>query len=184
MYHPALNAVNAQPRRQRTDWAAALAYWLALPVHERTYSRVATHFRVSPHAVGNHARKHRWEDAAAEVDRQAAAEAVRKARRSRSARIEQALRLVDGTMDFFEEKLPEKAADARLSDLPALVKLAELLEGEATDRVDLGQVRAVLVAVVQVAGRYVPAEARDAFLGELDQAVGGLLQLGDEGAAA
>jgi tRNA A37 N6-isopentenylltransferase MiaA len=172
--------VTDQPRRPRIDWAAALAYFLALPPHQRTFASVAARFGVSDTAVRNHARKHGWDAAAAELDRQAAADAMRKARRTRAQRIEQALRLVDGTMDAFEEHLPAKAAEAKISDLPALVKLAELLEGEATDRIDVSQARALVNVVFQVAGRFVPADQREVFLQEMDAAVGGLLQLGDE----
>lgn len=168
-----------QPGRSRIDWAAALAYFLTLTPPDRTYTAVAARFSVSVTAVRNHARKHGWESAAAELDRQAAADAMRKARRTRAQRIEQALRLVDGTMDAFEENLPTKAAEAKISDLPALVKLAELLEGEATDRIDVSQARALVNVVFQVAGRFVPAEAREAFMQELDAAVGGLLQIDD-----
>jgi hypothetical protein len=69
----------------------------------------------------------------------------------------------------------------KLGDLPGLVRLRELLLGQATDRVEVSEVRLVLVAAFSTASRYVPDERREDFLRELEQATGGIVSLGEIG---
>lgn len=166
------NAVT--PPRTRINWGAARARYVALDRHERTYARIAAEFGVSDVSVRKWARREGWAALAASEDAKSANTHLRHAVKTRDARVAATLRIVDGVLDSFVDDLDARAREAKLADLPALVRLAELLEGEATDRVELGEVQLVIQAVMAAAGRFVPRELRDEFLRELDAATAGL----------
>jgi hypothetical protein len=155
----------------RIDWGEARTFFFELGP-TRTYSAVSKQFGVSDTAVGQHARKHGWKDAAFEYDRAVEETAASKSVRGRAARVAQSLRVVDKFLDRYETEADQ--LDLKVGDLPGIVKLAELLEGEATDRVSVGEVQGVIRTVFLVAGRFVPEDRRDEFREELDGALAGL----------
>lgn len=167
------------PQKTRIDWGAAKAFYIGLPPTERSFARVAREFPVSSKTVRKHAHDDGWIEAAADADRQANEAAIRKAVRSRSERVANSLRFVDDFLDVAKAKLKAGDLDVRASDVPPLVKLAELLEGEATDRIQVGEVRALIVQVTIAAGKWVtsplpPEERRKGFMGELGELTSGL----------
>jgi hypothetical protein len=157
--------------RHRIDWHAARAAFVADP--ERSFGKVAREFGISQRSVAKHARVEGWEAEADAFDKRIADNALAKVARSREARVAQTLRIVDGILDEFEKDLAALAADAKASDLPGIVKLAELLAGEATERVDPGQVQQVLAIVLRLGAQGLP---REAFLEQFDRAVAGVLE--------
>lgn len=166
----------------RTDWGAALAFYVGLGPQKRSYRLVAEQFGVSETTAKKHGDGRckcckPWQEIAQAIDVEAARKALAGAARTREQRASQVLRLVDNILDGFEAELDAKIADAKVSDLPGIVKLAELLEGEATERVDPGQVQQVLALVLQLGARGLP---RERFLEEFDRAVVGVLGVGSE----
>ena len=62
------------------------------------------------------------------------------------------------------DKLKAGDADVKLADLPALIKLEMLIDGEATDRIETTEVQQVIHSVFVIAGRFIPPSDRAAFL--------------------
>jgi hypothetical protein len=157
--------------RHRIDWVAAKIAFVSDPT--RSFGKIARQFGVSDVAVGKHARAEGWQAEAEAFEKIAGERALARAHKTREERVAQALRIVDGLLDEFEATLPQKAEDAKASDLPGIVKLAELLAGEATERVDPGQVQQVLAIVLRLGAQGLP---REAFLEQFDRAVAGVLE--------
>ena len=173
--------------RPRIDWPAAYAYFES--DSRNGFGDVARTFGVSDTAVRKHARPggdfaEGWE-ARRDATLAEAAAAVR-ARNLRSIEernvrtIEVAERLRDLVLDEDTKIDPNVAARA----LPRYVQFEQLHAGEATSRVEVGDVQAIVTAVFTVAGRFVPADRRGEFLAEIDGAIGGLVALPGGQAAA
>lgn len=172
------------PQRTRIDWGVAKAYYVALPTSERSFARVAREYRVTPLTVRKHAHRDGWVEAAADADRSQAEAAMVTALGTIEERnaefIKVASRLRSIALD------PQSVIDANVAvrALPRYQEKELLIAGEATGRIELGDAQAIIAAVFTVAGRFVPADRRDEFLGELDGAVGGLVAInGGKGAA-
>lgn len=159
--------------RRRFDHDAALAVFVSLGP-TRTLSDVAKRFKVSVQAIAKVAKADNWFDVAAKIDREAAEKALRRVRRSREQRVEQALRIVDGTLLLYEQKLEDIAGDVKPQDVVALTKLAELLEGEATSRISISELQPLLnafeqaVAELEALARQVDPDATDRAVARLD----------------
>jgi hypothetical protein len=161
----------------RFDRSRAFAYYAALDGPQRTFSAVAERFGVSDTAVRKVARRERWAERAWELDRRASREVEKRVVKERARRIAETLELIDLARSELHERLRAGDAELRLADLPALVKLESLLEGEATARVELFEVKLVLSGFLGVAMRYVPRADRKAFLAQAESATGGMLEL-------
>lgn len=171
------------PQRTRVDWGAAKAFYVALPPTERSFARVAREYRVTALTVRKHAHAEGWVEAAARVDEDSAAKAMAAALRTIDQRNARTIELTEALRDRALEKLEEVDVNVAVRALPRYVQLEQLIAGEATARVEVGDVQAIITAVFAVAGRFVPADRREEFLGELDGAVGGLIAI-DGGRAA
>ncbi len=128
----------------RVDWEAAKAFYIALPAEERSYTRISAQFGVSEVSVGKWARRQDWPAQAAEADRKAGEKAVARIVRSRAERIVAYTSLVDDYVDAVAAKLKTDDLDVKAADLPGLVKTAELLLGEPTDRIQVSQLQPLL----------------------------------------
>jgi hypothetical protein len=137
------------PKRKPTDWIAARDFWLALPAHERHSVTVARRFGISEARVRFIAKRDNWRDLAAAVDARVAAQVTTRIVRSRADRVRKTLGIVDGLLDRFDAQLAE--LELRPGELPGLVKLAELLEGEATDRVTSAEAQEMFAALMALA---------------------------------
>jgi hypothetical protein len=165
----------------RVDWERAFEWWAA---GGRTYSEVAGEFGVTKRSVERAAAKHGWQDRRAAIERKARAEADKLLVRERTERVADTLRIIDAARTRFAGQL--RTSEFRLtgSDFVGLIKLENLLEGEATERIEPQQVRSIVLAVFTVAGRFVPAERREEFLTEMDAHVAGVLEVAPEDEAA
>jgi len=94
--------------------------------------------------------------------------------RSRADRVAKVLALVDAFVDHVDANFDEKAREAKLSSLPDLVKLAELLVGEATDRMELHEVTEALTLVTSIAVTFIPKARRNEFLAAVRKALGAI----------
>lgn len=92
--------------------------------------------------------------------------------RSREDRIAKTLLIVDTALDHVDDDLGNGAQRAELARVPELVRLAELLSGEATDRVSFDEMQAGFRALLEIASRYVPKAKREQFLAEVNEALG------------
>jgi hypothetical protein len=154
----------ATPTEKRgTDWVEARDVWLAQD-RPRSYERIAQQFGVSGARVRYVAKRDKWLTAAEDVDRELLRKAQQRIVRSRADRVTKVLGIVDAALDEFDSQLVEKAREARLRDMSELVKLGELLLGEATDRVSFGELQEALGVIVALAVEYVPDDARAEFL--------------------
>lgn len=169
------------PAPTKIDWTAAQAFYLSLG-GTRSYGKVARRFGVSDVAVGERARREMWRERAREHDSRMLAEVEQRVVRERSVRIAEALNAADLVVQQLREQLESGKVAADVGDLPAVMKMVQLLEGEATERVEVNEVKTVILAVVEAAGRYVPRERRLEFLADLRAAAGpfAALEAGDD----
>lgn len=169
--------------RKHIDWDAAEVFYLALDPGQRTFTRVAHEFHVSKRRVGTVARERDWRDKAAAIDARVAVTAQRRVVRSLEDRQAETIAIADKLRSIALADDAEIDAAVAIRALPQFAKLEQLFAGEDTDRVGVSEAQAVIIAIVQVAGRYVPKDRRDEFLRDLDSATEGLVAL-EAGAAA
>jgi hypothetical protein len=132
--------------RPQIDWSAAKLCFIELgPV--RSYTEVARQFGVSLTAVRNHAKAEDWPAAAQKADADAEAAVIAKGAKTREQRISDYRALVDDVMDSLKQRVDE----AKVSDLPSLLKVLELLEGEPTERVSFDELQSALRLAMTIA---------------------------------
>lgn len=140
--------------RPQINWDAARAWWLAQPPERRTHQAVADRFKVSRSRVSQIAARDRWDDRLVEVLREADKRVIAQAVRSQAELATVQRRIAARLQDRVLEQL-EGADELELNDglrrLPGILRLDQLLAGEATDRVDLAEVKTALVSISQVA---------------------------------
>lgn len=159
-----------QPEKRRgTNWVEARDYWLALDL-PRSFESVARTFAVSAQRVGFIARRDRWAEIAADVDARALEQSKRRAVRTRADRVTKVLGIIDGLVDRYDAELAE--LELKPADLDRVVKLGELLEGEATDRVSFAELQEALGSVMAIAVEFVPAARRAEFLSRVRDRLG------------
>lgn len=167
--------------QHRFDHGAALALYIALEPPNRTFARVAAEVGCSEHSVRRWARKERWdEQLQAAVNR-----GIQKALKTREERVTAVLRLTDKLVDAFTEQADAKVDEASFGDVERMVKLSELLLGEATDRVSLSEAQSLLqlvfAAAMEWASKDVPAaERRSGLKRAIDEIVSGLATGGEQ----
>lgn len=168
--------------RHAFDHAAAFEIYLRLEPPNRTYAAVARAVGCSETSVRTWARKLKWVEKLQAADERAMARSLK----TREQRVADVLKLTDGLVDHFtsEEASPAKLEAATFLDVERMVKLSELLTGEATDRVSLSEAQSflqlVFAAALDWAGRDVPAPARRAGLkGAIDELVVGIATEGE-----
>lgn len=135
------------PPPARIDWNAARLHWLGQQP-PRSFRETGRAFAVSGRAVSGRAGRERWVDQAAELDRKAADKVETFVVRQRAERIKDTYRLVDKARSKLLAGLDADTTDVRLADIPALLKIEQLLDGEATERIDLGAVRQVFALFI------------------------------------
>lgn len=176
--------MTSPPRKPRVDWDAARAFYVALGQGTRTYGLVAEKFAVSDTSVRKWARRQSWERVAADADNRAAEKALAQADRTLEQRNRDTVRVAEKVRTTILDEAAVLDPNVALRVLPRLSTLEQLIAGEATGRVEISEVTSVLSTVFVVAGRYVPLEHRAAFMRELDEALGGLVELNPGEAAA
>jgi non-ribosomal peptide synthetase component E (peptide arylation enzyme) len=135
------------PAVARIDWEAARLAYLAQPP-PRTFTRVARIFSVSVVAVSRRAKLDGWAQQAAEVDRKASAQTERRIIRDRAERIADTYALIDAVRSKALTGVLDGSIEARPADVAALVKIEQLLDGEATERVEVREIRTVFALLL------------------------------------
>ena len=141
--------------RRRIDWQAAKAIFVGDPT--RSFTKVARQFSVSVQAVRKHAKAEGWEEQAARFDAEAEERNLRAQVKSRDQHYLAAARVRDEAFAQTLSRLLDESLEVRLGDLPAIGKYVELLSGEATDRVEVSEVREFIgLLLVRVSGLVEP----------------------------
>ena len=138
------------PKRRGTDWTLARDEWLA-QTPPRSFDAIGRRFGFSGQRVGQIARRDNWRAAGEKLDAEVLRRSTARIVRSRSDRVVKVLGLIDGALDVYDAELEAKAHEARLRDMPDMVKLGELLLGEATDRVSSVEAQEMFAALMAVA---------------------------------
>lgn len=155
--------------RIRYDWDAAFDYYYSLG-HERSFAKVSEHLGCGPRTVERAARRRRWQERVIELDEKANAKAEDKLVRERADRVADTLRVIDAARVRFAGQLRTSAFRLTGSDFVGLMKLENLLDGEATDRIDFAEVKEALLEERERAMRYMTPEQRAAYIAELEEA--------------
>lgn len=138
---------------------------------------------VSETTVQKWAKRDGWVEAAEKADADSAARVMQAALKTIEQRNADTIKLTQALRDRAINQLEDVDVNVAVRALPRYLAIEQLLAGEATARVEVGDVQAIITAVFTVAGRFVPAERRGEFMEELDGAVGGLVVI-DGGRAA
>ncbi len=171
------------PQRTRIDWGAAKAFYVTLDTTERSFARVAREYRVTALTVRKHAHREGWVELAAKLDASGAAKALANAVRTIEERNARTVKLTEGLRDRAIEKLNEIDPNVAVRALPRYLPIEQLIAGEATSRIEIGDVNALVNAVFTVSARWViselpVAERKAGFERDLDEALGGLVAEG------
>jgi hypothetical protein len=156
------------PAPARIDWESAEAAYLA-QTPPRSFVGVARAFSVTPNAVKYQAGKRDWLQKAADIDRATQEKARDYVIRSRAARIADTYAVIDQTRERYLEQLKRDLVEIRPSDIAALVKIEQLLDGEATERIDISAVRHVFALFISGARPLVDDERWPAFVAMLER---------------
>lgn len=132
---------------KRTDWPTALEHYLAAG-GARTYSAIARTFDVSEARVRQIASRDDWPAQARAHDERLRQERERNRIPALAERDADTIRLVMAARLRYAAQLRDPNFRVTGADLAQLLKIERLIEGEATERVDVvGEVEARLVGV-------------------------------------
>jgi hypothetical protein len=160
-------------RRPAADYDAAFIAFAAMPKGQRTIKRVASELDIQYALLRKVAGEDKWTQRAADLDRKALAKAEKGVIREHAKRMEVYLQVVDEYLDKFLAHL--KSGKLAVNDPNALVgmlKLAMVHAGEATERVEVREVREVLVAWLDVVLPRIAPEERGELVATLRERVG------------
>lgn len=160
-------------RAEPYDWDDLFIRFAGMPKSKRTLKRLADETGTSYQAVKYQAIKDHWTKRAAELDREAVRTAEKKVVRDHAARMTLYLEIVDEYMDRAIKAV--KSGEMSVKDpnaLTGLLKLAMVHAGEATERVEIHEVREVLVAWLDVVLPLIPAEERGELVETLRERIG------------
>jgi hypothetical protein len=150
------------------DWDAAFLFFANLPRGLRSYRKVSAKFHVSRASVRKAADRYGWGERMREIDAKADVEVAARIVRERSVRVADTIDLIDLARQQLLERLRMGEAHVDPTDLVALVKLENLLEGEATDRVDIGEANQAILLIARAAAELIPRERQSEFMERLD----------------
>ena len=152
------------------DWEDAFKQWVDMGPG-RTLTTLAKRLGADKRTVQRHAAENDWEGRLARIEVEVRKQTDKILVRERSERVADTLRIIDAARTKFAGQL--RISEFRLtgSDFVGLIKLEQLLEGEATSRIDVGEVQALLGVVLEIFQRRMPAGELPAAMGELDGAV-------------
>lgn len=152
-----INKRLAKPPQKRTDWPSALEHYLAA-AGARTYAGVARAFGVSEARVRVIAKRDGWEEQARAHDERMRLERERNRIPSLVERDTDTIRLVMAARLRYANQLRDPNFRVTGTDLANLIKIERLIEGEATDRVDVtGEIAQKLIGMPEPLLRQVTA---------------------------
>jgi hypothetical protein len=161
--------------RPKLDRAEALAYYLADP--RRSFADVATAFGVTPQRVSQVAAEDGWRERRVAVQQAAVAAAEARALQSLEERNQETLEVADLALRKMAEQLRDPAFRLSGEGFVAIAKLALLIEGEPTDRIEVGEVQQFVRDLLFAVAEFVPRERRPALLESVDRVIEGVPRL-------
>lgn len=149
--------------RPKIDWAAAFNFYASLEPKVRRYQLVCEHFDIGLRSVTDHAspKRENWYARAKALDRKVNEKAQTYIIRERAKRIASTVELTDKAILKALADLDAGVLNVNLSDIPGLVKVSELLEGEATDRTDSADLQRMLTLWAIAVFPHIPAGERE-----------------------
>ena len=151
-----------KPAKARVDWDEAFAHYLALGP-DRTYVAVARQFGVSARRVGAKAKDDGWREEVERIQAERAEAMKAEAIRTLDERQRETIKVANLLRDTILEADGPIDPDVAARVLPQYAKLEQLFAGEATERISVAELGEFVRRLVEVTGRFVPAEARDAW---------------------
>lgn len=141
------NDVKKRTPQKRTDWPTALEHYLAA-AGSRTFSNVARTFGISEARVRQIAKRDDWHGQARAYDERLRQERERMRIPSLAERDADSIRLVMAARLRYAAQLRDPNYRVTGADLAQLMKIERLIEGEATERVDVtGAIQAKLIGM-------------------------------------
>ncbi len=131
--------------RRRFDYDAAFALYIDQG-HSRSYAQVARHFGVSEGAVRRVGNREGWSERLAKLEAQVAVRLEREAVRSIEQRQRQNILVANKCRDTVLDPAVELDPSVALRVLPRLAHLEQLYAGEATNRVEVAEIRPLIDA--------------------------------------
>ena len=119
------------------DRDQAFQFWASLPVDRRSYAAVAERFGVSPRSVERYAREGRWRERLRSIETGAAARADAKLGRDRAKQLADFQQLIEASCVTYARQLASGQVKITAAEFAGLIKVALLLQGAPTDRVDV-----------------------------------------------
>lgn len=130
---------------RRIDWTLARTFYLE--DERRSLADVARAFGVSAMTVGRHARRGRWQQEREQLHEQAAANVRGAVLQTLEERNRDTLLVAQLATTKMREQLTDPAFRLSGDGYAAIKKLEQLIEGEATERVELREVQHVIFEV-------------------------------------
>lgn len=165
---------NRHPRKVDRD--EAFAYWAGLGP-DRKYAQVARFFGCAESSVKRWAREEGWVARLEELEAEQRAKTDALVVKSWEERKRDTLEIVQLARSQFRQQLVEKGYVLDAKELAALLRIEALLEGQATERVDVQlrvEIAATLRETVTIALDFIPTELRLAFLERFEDRIGRL----------
>lgn len=147
------------PAPRRVDWGAARLHWLGQG-EPRSFAATARRFGCSQRAVAARAKREEWAVQAGEMDSHSIAVATARLQRSLDLRYADFGHLTDLTVLLTIAGLQEGTIDPKPADAAALMRLQMALDGQATEVIQVSQMRDVLGAWTAAIMPFVPVEQR------------------------
>lgn len=167
---------------RKVDRDEAFAYWASLGP-DRKYAQVARFFSCAESSVKRWAREEGWVARLEELEAEQRAKTDALVVKSWEERKRETIEIVQLARSQFRQQLVEKGYVLDAKELAALLRIEALLEGQATERVDVQlrvEIAATLRETVTIALDFIPTEMRLSFLERFEERIGRLDQGADE----
>jgi hypothetical protein len=123
--------------RARVDREEAFQYWAALPLDGRSYTAVAAEFGISPRTVERYARDGAWRERLRGIEADAARLADEELGYRRAKQLADFHQLIEASCVTYARQLASGQVRITASDFVGLIKVALLLHGAPSDRVEV-----------------------------------------------
>jgi hypothetical protein len=120
----------------RVDQEQAFQFWASLPHDARSYAAVAGYFGVSPRTVERYARDGRWKERRRRIQADAAERADRELGRDLASQLADFHHLIEASCVTYARQLASGEVRISAAEFVGLVKVALLLQGGPTARID------------------------------------------------
>ena len=124
-------------KQLRVDREDAFQYWASLPLDRRSYTAVAAEFGISPRTVERYARDGAWRERLRGIEAKAARRADEELGERRAKLLMDFHQLIEASCVTYARQLASGQVRVTASDFVGLIKVALLLHGAPSDRVEV-----------------------------------------------